>query len=288
MITNISWSANVIGSSRPWKILAFDTLDEGGLPREFIVKHFRSDQKIARIVEYVAGRFAYETNIHAIMPQTVRFSPAFLEDLRWLPEPPRDVHLAEPGVHVAFAWNPRAISLMENHRALQQLEEPGQVGEIVGVDTVLINIDRSAENVLFEPRADFRGAPTHLLVPIDWELCFAGGTISEEFLSTPRLLKNARPWPPQPSDPMCNNIRSVDDFLSAITKLGGWTGARARLQMLVQGVPPEWEVSKQLREAILAYLVRRIKTTVARLQLTDDPDNVFPNWQNSLSLDSNL
>jgi hypothetical protein len=285
-INLLSWLANVPGSSRPWRVLAYDSRDEGGLPREFIVKHFRSDQRLARTVEYVAARFAYESGVHAIRPEIVQFSPEFLEAIQSLPVQPRDAHLAEPGVQVAFEWNHRAVCLMENHTALQRLEEPGQIGEIVGVDTVVINLDRSVQNVLFEPRADARGNPMHLLYPIDWELCFAGGSIESSTLRQPQLLESARPWPPNPPDPMCGLIRSRDDFDSAIHKLGGWTGARARLKLMLQGIPREWEVPEDTQEAILEFLVKRLRTTLARLKRPDDPEHVFPNWQNSLPLQS--
>jgi hypothetical protein len=289
MFSELSWAGNVKGAaSRPWRVLAYDSLDAGGLPREFIVKHFRSEQREARIVEYVAARFAFETEIHAIKPELVNFTPAFLEDLTSLPEPPRDIHLAEPGVHLAFGWNSRAVCLMGNHKALRSLEDPYQIGEIIGVDTVLINFDRSDQNVLFEPIADIRGHPTHVLYPIDWDMCFAGGHVSLSDLNDASLRAMQRPYTDHgaSSDPMCARIQTADDFRAALQKLGAWTAAKARLKLLVQGVPREWAVTPEQASAFVEYFASRIDSTVARLQRPDDPDHSFPNFQPSLPLDA--
>jgi hypothetical protein len=269
-------------------VLVLDSLDAGRLPREYIVKHFRVNQRLAKVTEYLGARFAFETGINAIEPVIIEFTSQFLEDLAQLPEPPRDLQRAEPGLHVGFEWNHAAICLMESHRTLDSLEYPGQVGEIIGVDTVLVNFDRSKENVLVEPAATDRGMPAHLLHPIDWDLCFAGGISDYEVLKSEALLVSKRPWTDDKSseDPLCSRINSSDDFVGILSKLGSWSGAKAHLQLLVQGLPREWRVTASEQAVLVSFLLRRVETTLARLKQSSDPDRVFPNWQGSLPLDS--
>ncbi|MBA3342036.1 MAG: hypothetical protein H0T48_09390 [Gemmatimonadaceae bacterium] len=266
-----------------------DSLDVAGLPREYIVKHFRSDQRLARITEYVAGRFAYDTQINAPEPVIVEFTPAFLADLASLPTPPRDVARAEPGLHVAFEWNQYAVCMMETHGSLNSLERPEQVGEIIGVDTVLINFDRSPANILVELLTVGRGTPAHVLHPIDWDLSFAGGIYDFSELTREGLLSSQKPWTDSGKvvhDALSTRVRSVDDLRSAISKLRLWENARARIQLVIKGMPREWAVTAEQQAALVQFFLRRVASTIAGLQAPDDPNRAFPNWQASLPLDS--
>jgi hypothetical protein len=139
--------------------------------------------------------------------------------------------------------------------------------------------------VLFEPRADHRGQATHVLTPIDWDKCFAGGSLIPTELRNERMLSMSRPWTDRlttPGDPMCGLIRTASDFDSAIRKLGGWRGARARLQLMLNGLPVTWQVSDAQKTALLDYFLARVESTIGRLRRPDDPDRAFPNWQHSL------
>src|SRR3954469_10516318 len=117
-LSRLAWNKDVVGASRPWRVLALDSPDSAALPREYIVKHFRANQRLARVTEYVAGRFAFDTQINAPEPILVEFTPAFLADLRSLPTPPRDIALAESGLHVGFEWNHYAVNMMDTHGCL--------------------------------------------------------------------------------------------------------------------------------------------------------------------------
>ena len=288
-LSRLAWNRDVAGASRPWRVLALDSVDVAGLPREYIVKHFRADQRLARITEYVAGRFAYDTQISAPEPIIVEFTPGFLADLALLPAPPRDVARAEPGLHVAFEWNQYAVAMMETHGCLDSLERPEQVGEIIGVDTVLINFDRSPANVLVEPATVGRGSPAHILHPIDWDLSFAGGLF--DFVSIVRepMLASRAPWTDNGKvirDALSARVRSVDDLRSAVGKLRIWENSRARIQLVLQGMPREWGVTEQEQAVLLQFFLRRVESTIAGLLAPDDPNRAFPNWQASLALDS--
>jgi hypothetical protein len=278
----LSWVDDVLaGSTKPWRVADVDDVDDTGDERQYIVKHFRAGDLAARVTEFICGSVAADLDPFTLRPVLVTFTPAFLASLERLPKQPIGLAGAVPGLHVAYPWLMHAVRLFDHPNALTGLKIPHQVGDIIGCDVLLQNLDRGDDNVLVDPASQHR-KPAHVLHAIDWESGIAGASLAASGLpqlgALPKALLHGT------SALLKERLSSVQDFDHILQELARWhKSSAARAQMLVQGVPSEWGVSSADLQAIATYLLARVSTTMLRLGQLDDPDKVFPNWQYAAS-----
>jgi hypothetical protein len=275
MTAQLAWLADISGASRPWKVVDEGDHDPDGFGREYIVKHFREGDETRRLAEYVCGSVAAQLDATTPAPLLLRFTSAFLADLRRNRKQPRGLDEAQPGVHVAYRWLHNVAPFVMRPDGRDRLAHPHQIGDIIGCDALVQNWDRTDQNILVEPLS-VRGKSAHVLHAIDWDYGMAGASVSPGALNglkdVPNLLK---PF----ANPLFDIVTSCTDFEHFCALLENWKPVRARAQMIANGVPTSWGFAPLEIDSVVTYLVHRFQSTLDRLAMTDDPDGAFPNWQ---------
>lgn len=267
------WKANLSGATCPWKVGA---VEADGTLREtdYVLKNFRTEEDIPRLLEFLAGRFCYELGLNSPPVELLDLTADYLDSLASVPGRASLANLAEPGRHVSFMFIDEAGPLCKQPEVLNHLERPAQIGEIVGFDTLVHNHDRHSKNILVVP-ASAGGRPKHRLVPIDFGSSFVAKVRPSELESIVDLTEILVKMP------LSMHLRSSDDFDAVKEKLTAWSGSTARVQALISWVPPEWNVPQQWLRGLGDHILRRIDVTLHALE-TSVPRNI-PDFQLSLN-----
>lgn len=276
-MSGLRWLGNLEGTTDPWKVANDDELDADGMPRTYVLKHFRAWGIQGRLVEYVAGKIAEELEVGSPEVRLIEVTSGFLESLRYISGPgPSMLSDARPGLHVGVVYDEKAAPVTDARSVAGRLADPLQPAGIIAVDALVQNDDREPRNLLMRPESVGRYAK-HRLVPIDWShaFCNASHPTVLRGMSWDRGLK-AHP-------PLTHLVRSREDFREIRSRIEKW-GTDARVRALIRWIPGEWGVSTEWRRKLEKYILNRITTTLHDLDRPDDPDGLFPNWQYSVKI----
>jgi hypothetical protein len=278
----LNWLGNLHGASHAWKVEDLDDRDAVGDPKIFVLKHFRQDELRKRVGEYVAGSFVNALDIGAPAISLLDVSSEFLEDLLQLKGSPREnrapqlLSTATPGRHVGVEWVD-ADDLGNNNYLLDRLANPEQVGQVIGADALLLNLDRDGWNLFIRPRKKGSNATNRLeLIPYDWDHCFAGQGFSDAELEPLYSI-----WNVFRAECLRERILGGGDFTSIRERVEDWAGAEARIRGLVEWMPAEWAVPDSWKAGLVKFMSERIETTLRELKNPSGQARIFPNWQSS-------
>lgn len=273
---DLYWLKNLNGATWPWLVASEAHLDSRDQPKRFVLKNFRDGEGQRRYTEFVATKVACELGIGAPRVTLLEVTAEFLDRARLLPEMPRGLLQAQPGVQMAVSWYDDAPELVHHlpYGQIPNLKSRSQLGGIIGADTLLQNDDRNRGNLLVRGSAESRST-RRVLVPIDWGLAFEGNKVDREDLQA--IVGKRRIYGGDTF--LLRHIRSADDFTPFLVSLQAFLNREATLRSIVDWVPESWNVPQRWKDALYEHILKRGEIVSERLRRYDDPERVFPEWQ---------
>lgn len=217
--------------------------------RKYVVKWHRTHKKRAKEVinEYVVSTLAMLLSLPVVPFDIVYISEEFLQKT---PQLHSEKYTFRAGYHFACLYIEKSITLHEVEQlpSQEKVENCKMLAAMAVFDHWVNNIDRTKSNILLQPiRKDM-----FYFHMIDHGKCFPGG-----YKWTPKTLREKQNYhiKYQATYQWVNSIVNKAHYSAFLTTIASFPNVLIR--EVIDSIPEEWNVTKDERESLYQFLVKR-------------------------------